>query len=38
VRHLAVSERPGSGTSDELLDAAHISARHIAAAARSLAA
>ena len=36
VRHLAVSELPGSGTSEELLDAARISARHIAAAARSL--
>jgi len=28
---------PGSGTSEELLDAAGISANHIAAAARSLA-
>jgi transketolase len=37
VLHLAVSELPGSGTSEELLDAAGISARHIAAAARSLA-
>ena len=37
VRHLAVSELPGSGTSQELLDAAGISADHIAAAARSLA-
>jgi transketolase len=37
VRHLAVSELPGSGTSEELLDAAGISAGHIAAAARSLA-
>src|SRR5580658_1589062 len=36
VRHLAVSELPGSGTSQELLDAAGVSARHIAAAARSL--
>ena len=36
VRHLAVSELPGSGTSEELLDAAGISAPHIAAAARSL--
>ncbi len=36
VRHLAVSEMPGSGTSEELLDAAGISAPHIAAAARSL--
>jgi transketolase len=37
VRHLAVSELPGSGTSEELLDAAGISAGHIAAAARDLA-
>jgi transketolase len=37
VRHLAVAELPGSGTSKELLDAAGISARHIAAAARGLA-
>ncbi len=37
VRHLAVSELPGSGTSQELFDAARISAAHIAAAARSLA-
>jgi transketolase len=36
VRHLAVSELPGSGTSAELLDAAGIDADHIAAAARSL--
>ncbi len=36
VRHLAVSELPGSGTSEELLDAAGISAEHIAAAARSM--
>jgi transketolase len=36
VRHLAVSELPGSGTSAELLDAAGISAEHIAAAAREL--
>ncbi|HEY6597381.1 MAG TPA: transketolase [Asanoa sp.] len=36
ITHLAVSELPGSGTPDELLDAAGISARHIAAAARSL--
>jgi transketolase len=36
VRHLAVSELPGSGTSEELLDAAGISAGHIAAAARSV--
>jgi transketolase len=37
VRHLAVAELPGSGTSEELLDAAGISAAHIAAAARTLA-
>ena len=37
VRRLAVSELPGSGTSQELFDAARISAAHIAAAARSLA-
>ena len=37
VRHLAVTELPGSGTSEELLDAAGISADHIAAAARALA-
>jgi transketolase len=37
VTHLAVSQLPGSGTSEELLDAAGISADHIAAAARSLA-
>ena len=37
VRHLAVAELPGSGTSEELLNAAGISADHIAAAARSLA-
>jgi transketolase len=37
VRHLAVRELPGSGTSEELLDAAGISAGHIAAAARGLA-
>jgi len=36
VRHLAVSELPGSGTSKELLAAAGIDADHIAAAARSL--
>ena len=36
VRHLAVSELPGSGTSEELLEAAGLSAGHIAAAARSL--
>jgi transketolase len=37
VLHLSVTEMPGSGTSEELLDAAGLSARHIAAAARSLA-
>jgi transketolase len=37
VRHLAVTELPGSGTSEELLDAAGIDAVHIATAARSLA-
>jgi transketolase len=36
VAHLAVREMPGSGTSKELLDAAGISANHIAAAARGL--
>jgi transketolase len=36
VRHLAVYEMPGSGTPQELLNAAGISANHIAAAARSL--
>ena len=36
VAHLAVTEMPGSGTSEELLDAAGISASHIAAAARGL--
>ncbi len=36
VAHLAVTEMPGSGTSEELLDAAGISASHIAAAARRL--
>jgi transketolase len=36
VAHLAVREMPGSGTSTELLDAAGISAEHIAAAARRL--
>jgi transketolase len=36
VTHLAVSEMPGSGTSEELLDAAGISAGHIADAARGL--
>jgi transketolase len=36
VAHLAVRELPGSGTSAELLDAAGISADHIAAAARQL--
>jgi len=36
VAHLAVTEMPGSGTSEELLDAAGISASHIADAARRL--
>ncbi len=36
LRHLAVRELPGSGTPTELLDAAGISASHIAAAARAL--
>jgi len=36
VAHLAVREMPGSGTSEELLDAAGIDASHIAAAARGL--
>jgi lactate dehydrogenase-like 2-hydroxyacid dehydrogenase len=34
IAHLAVTGLPGSGTPAELLDAAGISARHIAAAAR----
>jgi transketolase len=37
VRHLAVAELPGSGTSEELLDAAGISAGHITAAGRDMA-
>ena len=36
LQHLAVRSLPGSGSSAELLDAAGISARHIAAAAREL--
>jgi transketolase len=36
VLKLAVTELPGSGTPDELVDGAGISARHIADAARSL--
>ena len=36
-RHLAVREMPGSGKPAELLDAAGISAKHIAKAARELA-
>jgi len=36
VRHLAVRDMPGSGTSAELLDAAGIDAAHIAAAASEL--
>ncbi|MGH7462995.1 MAG: transketolase C-terminal domain-containing protein, partial [Longimicrobiales bacterium] len=37
-RHLAVRDMPGSGTPDELLNAAGISARHIAEAIHDLAA
>jgi transketolase len=37
VAHLAVRDMPGSGTSAELLDAAGLSASHIADAARDLA-
>jgi transketolase len=37
IAHLAVRDMPGSGTSAELMDAAGISARHIADAARGLA-
>ena len=36
MRHLAVQAMPGSGTPQELLDAAGISARHIADAVRAL--
>jgi transketolase len=36
VRHCAVSGLPGSGTPEELMEAAGISARHIAEAAREL--
>jgi transketolase len=36
LTHLAVREMPGSGTPSELLDAAGISARHIASAVRAL--
>src|SRR6201995_4958384 len=36
LTHLAVREMPGSGTPEELLDAAGIGAAHIAAAARDL--
>ncbi|MDE3111944.1 MAG: transketolase [Chloroflexota bacterium] len=36
-RHLAVREMPGSGKPDELLDAAGISAKHIASAVKELA-
>jgi transketolase len=38
IAHLAVTEMPGSGTGEELLDQAGISAAHIADAARRLAA
>ncbi len=37
LRHLAVDGLPGSGSSEELLDAAGISSRHIVSAARELA-
>ena len=36
IAHLAVTNMPGSGTTEELLDEAGISADHIAAAARRL--
>jgi transketolase len=36
LRHLAVTELPGSGTPEELLDFAGIDAKHIAEAARGL--
>jgi transketolase len=36
LRHLAVRQLPGSGTPEELMDAAGISASHIATAAREL--
>ena len=36
VRHLAVREMPGSGTPEELMDAAGISARHIVEAVKAL--
>ena len=36
IVHLAVSEMPGSGTSEELLDAAGISAAHIGVSVRKL--
>lgn len=36
IRHLSVNELPGSGTSEELLAAAGISAPHIATAAKTL--
>ncbi len=36
LRHLAVRSLPGSGTTEQLLDAAGISAAHIADAARTL--
>jgi transketolase len=38
LSHLAVRDMPGSGTPQELLDAAGISARHIVAAVKGLAA
>jgi transketolase len=36
VAHLAVRDMPGSGTGEELMDQAGISAPHIAEAARRL--
>ncbi len=36
IRHCAVSGLPGSGTPDEMMEAAGISASRIAAAAREL--
>ncbi|MEU4674896.1 transketolase [Amycolatopsis sp. NPDC023774] len=36
MKHLAVREMPGSGSAHELLDAAGISASHVAGAARAL--
>ena len=36
IAHLAVSEMPGSGTTEELLDAAGLTAGHIVRAAEAL--